>query len=87
MNLIKVVIADADEESRSSLQELLAAEADIQVAAVTGEGSKVIGLLRETGADVLVTDLVLYGMDGLDLLQQILEEEGYHTHAEHIAQR
>ncbi len=75
MNLIKVVIADADEESRSSLQELLSAEADIQVAAVTGEGSKVIGLLRETGADVLVTDLVLYGMDGLDLLQQINAQE------------
>lgn len=75
MNLIKVVIADADEESRSSLQEILSAEADIQVEAVTGEGDKVIGLLRETGADVLVTDLVLYGMDGLDLLQQISTQE------------
>lgn len=75
MSVIKVVIADADEETRSSLEETLSVEPDIQVAATTGDGGKVISLLRETGADVLVMDLVLYGMDGLDLLQLINTQE------------
>ena len=75
MSTIKVVIADADEETRAGLEEALAAEADIQVVGSTGEGSRVIPLLRETGAEVLVMDLVLYGMDGLDLLQTINTQE------------
>jgi two-component system response regulator (stage 0 sporulation protein A) len=75
MSTIKVVIADADEESRAGLEEALAQEADLQVVGSTGEGSKVIPLLRETGADVLVMDLVLYGMDGLELLQRINTQE------------
>ena len=75
MSTIKVVIADADEETRAGLQEALAAEGDIQVVGTTGEGSRVIPLLRETGAEVLVMDLVLYGMDGLDLLQTINTQE------------
>ena len=75
MSTIKVVIADADEETRAGLQEALTAEGDIQVVGTTGEGSRVIPLLRETGAEVLVMDLVLYGMDGLDLLQTINTQE------------
>ncbi|MCC8128917.1 MAG: sporulation transcription factor Spo0A [Clostridiales bacterium] len=75
MNIIKVVIADADEDARTSLMKELSAEPDIQVAGATGEGGKVIGLLRETGAEVLVMDLVLYGQDGLELLEQINTQE------------
>ncbi|MCD7945008.1 MAG: sporulation transcription factor Spo0A [Clostridiales bacterium] len=75
MNIIKVVIADADEDARSGLVKALSTEPDIQVAGVTGEGGKVIGLLRETGAEVLVMDLVLFGMDGLELLEQINTQE------------
>ncbi len=75
MSTIKIVIADADEESRNALAEALGQESDVQVAGTTGEGSRVIPLLRETGADVLVMDLVLYGMDGLELLQRISTQE------------
>ncbi|MCD7735164.1 MAG: sporulation transcription factor Spo0A [Clostridiales bacterium] len=75
MNIIKVVIADADEDARSGLVKELSAEPDIQVVGATGEGGKVIGLLRETGAEVLVMDLVLFGMDGLELLEQINTQE------------
>ncbi|MCD7754071.1 MAG: sporulation transcription factor Spo0A [Clostridiales bacterium] len=75
MNIIKVVIADADEDTRSGLVKELSAEPDIQVVGATGEGGKVIGLLRETGAEVLVMDLVLFGMDGLELLEQINTQE------------
>ena len=75
MNMIRVLIADADEEFRNNLAAELSGEADIEVAGSTGEGGRVISLLRETGADVLVMDLVLYGMDGLDLLEQISTQE------------
>ena len=75
MNVIKVMIADADEDVRRSLSELLSKETGIQVVGSTGDGNQVITLLRETGADVLVMDLVLYGMDGLELLEQINTQE------------
>ena len=75
MNTIKVMIADADEEARNSLVELLSKEAGIQVVGSTGDGTQVIPMLRETGAGVLVMDLVLYGMDGLELLEQINTQE------------
>ncbi len=75
MNKIKVLIADADEEFRNNLASHLCAEEDFEVAGSTGESARVVPLLRETGADVLVMDLVLYGADGLDLLQQINTQE------------
>lgn len=75
MNTIKVMIADADEEVRKSLVDLLSKEPGIQVVGTTGDGKQVVGMLRETGAEVLVMDLVLYGMDGLELLEQINTQE------------
>lgn len=75
MNTIKVMIADADEDARKDLMEVLAQEQEIQVVGATGDGNQVIPLLRESGAEVLVMDLVLYGMDGLELLRQINAQE------------
>ena len=72
-NKIKVLISDSNEEFRVLLSEMLTAEGDFDVVAGTGDGAKAIELINELNPDVLLTDLILSGIDGLGVLERINE--------------
>lgn len=67
----KVLIADASEEFRMLLMETIQREADMEVAGETGDGREAVALARESGADVVVMDMVLSQMDGLEVLGEL----------------
>ena len=69
--LIKVIIADRDEEFRSILKDSLESEHDIRVIAVTENGIEAAALARSGNADVIITDIILAGLDGLGVLERI----------------
>lgn len=71
MNTRKIVLADADVNFRSMLQELIEREEDMEVVFVTGDGEQALDFLRNSEADILVTDMVLTSMDGLELLAAV----------------
>ena len=71
MNTTKVMIADADEEFRTLLADALEGERDFEVVGSTGDGSELLRLLEESTADVLILDLVLSRMDGLEVLHEL----------------
>ena len=65
-----VMIADNNEESRETLADAISRSGDLQLAGQTGDGGEVVGLLEETGAQLLVLEMVLPNMDGLGVLRQ-----------------
>lgn len=70
---IKVMIADAGEEYRSLLRDSLNAEGDMEVTGTAADGAEALALLAEQQPDVLLMDLVLPRLDGMELLQRMGE--------------
>jgi two-component system response regulator (stage 0 sporulation protein A) len=58
-NKTRVIVADAGEEYRMLLYEILTAEGDFEVAGCTGDGLTAYSLVQTEKPDVLLTDLIL----------------------------
>ena len=71
MKVRNILLADADKQFRSLLEELIDREEDLEVVLSTGDAEEARSLLEEETVDVLVLDLVLHGGDGLELLGQL----------------
>ncbi len=67
----RVIIADTGEEYRMLLSEILAAEGDFDVVGCTGDGLTAYSLVLKEKPDVLLTDLILSGLDGLTVLEKL----------------
>ena len=72
---IKVLVADASEEFRRILVEQMEGEAGMQVVGATGDGEEALQLSERLAPDVLVMDLVLTQMDGVEVLQALSKAE------------
>jgi two-component system response regulator (stage 0 sporulation protein A) len=70
-NKTRVLIADAGEEYRMLLSEVLSAEGDFDVVGCTGDGMTACSLVQSEKPDVLLTDLILSGLDGLAVLEKL----------------
>ncbi len=70
---ITILIADASEDFRGLLSEALDAEDDMEVVGDTGSGLEAMELIASTRPRVLVTDVILTGLDGLELIERTME--------------
>lgn len=73
---IRVVIADMDQEFRTALSGALQAEEGIEVVGTAADGDSALEQVRDLAPDLLLTDLMLPGLDGLSLLHRVVDE-GY----------
>lgn len=72
MGNIKTVIADDDHLVRSYLKMLPSwAQAGFEITADVRDGEEALDVLKKKGADVLVTDLSMPLMDGIELIRRI----------------
>lgn len=71
MKKIKVLIADDHAVLRAGLTKLLNAEADIEVAGEAGNGVEAIAKTAELVPDVLLLDLTMPGMGGIDVVRAL----------------
>ena len=69
----RIVLADASEEFRQMLADLIREEADLSVCAQTGSGEELLDLVARQKPDVVVMDLMLADMDGLEVLDELGE--------------
>ena len=67
----RVLIADTGAEFRTALADALDAEPDLQVLGTTGDGAQLIQMARELEPDAVVMEMVLTGMDGLEVLDEL----------------
>jgi DNA-binding NarL/FixJ family response regulator len=71
---IRVVVVDDHPMLRQGTQALLERTADIQMVGATGEGSAVFRLLQSQRPDVLVLDVHLPDMSGVEVARQVRAE-------------
>lgn len=70
-DMIRVIIVEDHEMVRAGLLRLLSDMEDFEVVAETGEGQKALPLVETQRPDVVLLDITLPGMDGLEVLSQI----------------
>lgn len=71
---IDVVLADDHQIVLEGLQVLLSSESDLRVVASTGDGATAIQAARELSPDVVVMDIRMPGMDGIEAARAIIAE-------------
>ncbi len=69
--MIRVLIADDHPIVRRGLLQIVADQPDMTVAADTGDGREVLRLVDEQPLDVLVLDMNMPGMSGLEVLSEL----------------
>lgn len=74
MNAIRVLIVDDHPVVREGLVGMLAGHPNIDVVAEADNGAEAISLFRRFQPDVILLDLHMPGMDGVDVIEQLLSE-------------
>lgn len=72
--MLRVLIAEDQSMVLGALAALLRLERDIEIVACASDGDEALAALREHQPDVLLTDIEMPGMSGLDLAQQVRTE-------------
>lgn len=67
----KILLIDDHPVSRLGIAALLNAQADVEVSAQAGDAREAIAALDANRVDLVITDLALPGMDGLELTRKI----------------
>jgi NarL family two-component system response regulator YdfI len=69
--MIRILIADDHDVVRDGLKLILETEEDFQVIGEVGDGAKAVQLTEELQPDVILMDLRMPGMDGLQAIEKI----------------
>lgn len=71
---IRIIVADDHRIVRNGLRTLLKSEPDIEVIAEAENGRKTIQLTRELSPDVVIMDITMPDLNGIEATRQILAE-------------
>ncbi len=73
--MIRVMLADDHQLVREGIKQLLAAAADIEVAAEAGNGDDALARVKAADFDVVVLDMSMPGLAGIDLVKRVKLEK------------
>lgn len=71
---VKIVIADDHNIVRQGLQRILDAEPDFKVVGDADNGIRAVALVEEKLPDILVVDLMMPGLNGLEVTRQVSKQ-------------
>ena len=74
MDKIRVVIAEDERGTRDALARLLGLEDDIEVVGTAADGENALRMVRERTPDVLLSDIAMPKMNGIELTQRVKSE-------------
>ncbi len=74
--VIRVALVDDQPLVRMGLATLIAAEDDLELVGEAGDGREALGVLRRTTPDVVLCDIRMPVMDGLEMLQEVAADPG-----------
>lgn len=73
--MIRVMLADDHQLVREGIKQLLGAASDIQVAAEAGNGDDALAQVKAAEFDVVVLDMSMPGLSGIDLVKRVRLEK------------
>jgi len=73
--MIKIIIADDHPIVRAGMKQIIAEAADLVVADEADDGHKLLSKTRQADFDVVILDITMPHMDGLDVLKQLKIEK------------
>jgi DNA-binding NarL/FixJ family response regulator len=73
---IRLIVVDDQEVVRAAFEALLATQPDFAVVATAADGSAAVGLCRDERPDVVLMDVRMPVMDGIEATRQITSEGG-----------
>jgi DNA-binding NarL/FixJ family response regulator len=73
--MIRVLLVDDQALLRAGLRVLLGSEDDIEVVGEAGDGEEAISLARDTRPDVVLMDIRMPGMDGVQATRRLAADE------------
>src|SRR5579859_5145143 len=68
MAMIRILIADDEAPARMRLRQLLAAEADLEIAGEAESGPQAMELARQLKPDLMLLDIQMPGCSGIDVV-------------------
>ena len=77
--VLKVILADDHEVMRDGLQSLIEGQSDMSVVATVGTGRSAVRLAKKMNPDVVVMDIGMPDLNGIDATGQIAEDAGHVT--------
>ena len=72
--MIRILIADDHAIVREGLANVLSSKGDIQVVAQASSGAEALRRMRDTAVDVVLLDMTMPGLNGIETLKQIKAE-------------
>jgi two-component system, NarL family, response regulator NreC len=72
--MISIFLADDHQIVRKGIKAILSAESDFQVIGEAGDGIETVRLVEELHPDILILDLMMGGINGLEVTRQLVKK-------------
>jgi len=73
--MIRILIADDHNIVRQGLRQFIALAPDLNIVGEAANGQQVLAMLAERGCDILLLDLSMPGLSGVELIKRIRQNE------------